>query len=182
MNRRKPRLELIAGLSFALAVSAFGAVAARAQAVSTTTKLAAQSSASGGCSLTSLAVDVTSASDTPSGSVSIQDDAGSAPVTLASAPLNSSGQASFTFALENGAHSLSAVYAGSTDFQGSTSTAAPVTINSQCDSTLDVYKRQALLTAFGRAKCSGEKLDGSSPLLSAVQGSTTCPRRGKTTS
>jgi len=138
MNRRSPRLELIAGLGFALAVSALGTVAARAQAASTTTTLVAQSSESGGCSLTSLAVNVSNAADTPSGSVSIQDDAGSAPVTLASAPLNSSGQASFTFALEDGAHSLSAVYAGNTDFLGSTSTAAPVTISSQCDSTFVV--------------------------------------------
>jgi hypothetical protein len=138
MNRRSPRLELIAGLGFALAVSALCAAAARAQAVSTTTTLTAQSSESGGCSLTSVAVDVTSASDTPSGSVSIQDDAGSAPATLANAPLNSNGQASFTFALENGAHSLSAVYAGNSDFIGSASASAPVTISSQCNSTFVV--------------------------------------------
>jgi hypothetical protein len=130
--RRGLRLELVAGLGIALALPALAAPAG----VATTTTLTApqttqitQSDAQT-CSLTSLSVSVASAAGVPAGTVSIED--GSAP--LASADLDSNGKASFQFALKDGAHSLSAVYAGNADFLTSSSAAASVTIGNQCDS------------------------------------------------
>jgi hypothetical protein len=112
--------------------------AAHAQSVNTTTALTAQSSAASSCSLTSLAVTVTGNTGTPAGTVAIEDDAGSGTTTLASATLSSSGQASFSFALAKGSHSLSAVYAGNTTFIGSTSLPAAVDVSSQCDASFVV--------------------------------------------
>jgi hypothetical protein len=142
LNCRGPRLELVAGLVMALLMPALFAVAARAQNVSTTTTLAApQSSAAGSCTLTNLAVKVASTNGVPTGSVSILDEAGSStvPVALGSALLDSNGQASFVFDLADGAHTLSAAYAGDTTFDTSkTTTPASVTISSQCDSAFVV--------------------------------------------
>ena len=130
--RRGLRLELVAGLGIALALPALAAPAG----VATTTTLTApqttqitQSNAQT-CSLTSFSVSVASAAGVPAGTVNIED--GSTP--LASADLNSTGQASFQFALTDGAHSLSAVYAGNDSFLTSSSAAASVTISNQCDS------------------------------------------------
>jgi hypothetical protein len=134
--RRGLRLELVAGLGIALAMPALAAPAS----VATTTTLTApqttqitQSDAQT-CSLTSFSVNVTGTAGVPAGTVNIED--GSAP--LASADLNSTGQASFQFALADGAHSLSAVYAGNASFNGSASAPASVTITSQCDSAFVV--------------------------------------------
>ncbi len=132
--RRGLRLELVAGLGIALAMPALAAAAG----VATTTTLTApqttqitQSDAQT-CSLTSFSVSVTSTAGVPAGTVNIEDGT----VSLASADLNSTGQASFQFALKDGAHSLSAVYAGnaSLNFNGSPSAPASVTISNQCDS------------------------------------------------
>jgi len=128
--RRSLRLELVAGLGIALAVPAL----AFPIAVATTTTLTAQSGVSATCSLTNLAVRVTSASGVPAGTVNIEDGTGGGAVQLASANLDATGQATLTFALENGAHSLSAVFVGNASFNGSTSTTASVTISSQCAS------------------------------------------------
>ena len=135
--RRSPRLELVAGLSIALAASAL-AVAADAQSVNTATTLTAQSSTASSCSLTDLSVVVTANTGVPAGTVTIEDEAGTSPVQLASATLDTSGKASFSLALGNGNHSLSAVYAGDTTFSGSTSTPASVAVSSQCSSSFVV--------------------------------------------
>ena len=136
--RRGLRLELVAGLVIALAIPALAASAG----VATTTTLTApqttqitQSDAQT-CSLTSFSVSVTSTAGVPAGTVNIED----GKVSLASADLNSTGQASFQFALKDGAHSLSAVYAGnaSLNFNGSPSAPASVTISNQCDSAFVV--------------------------------------------
>jgi hypothetical protein len=136
MNRRSLRLKLIAGLVIALLMPALAVVAAHAQ-TATTTALTAQSSVAATCSLTSLAVSVTSTAGVPVGTVTIEDNA----VSLASATLNSSGQANFQFALANGAHSLSAVYAtgDASTFKDSASTPpVSVSISNQCDSAFVV--------------------------------------------
>jgi hypothetical protein len=147
INRRGLRLELVAGLVIALAVTVLPVATAGAQGTSTTTAMTAQSSQvtqhgeSVACSLSTLAVSVTGPTGStvvPSGTVSIYDGAVNSSDQLASATLNDSGKATFSFALENGAHSLSAVYAGDSTFSGSTSTASTVTVSSQCDSTFVV--------------------------------------------
>jgi hypothetical protein len=129
---------LVAGLGIALAMPALAAPSG----VATTTALTApqttqitQSDAQT-CSLTSFSVNVTSTAGVPAGTVNIED----GKVSLASADLNSTGQASFQFALKDGAHSLSAVYAGnaSLNFNGSPSAPASVTISNQCDSAFVV--------------------------------------------
>jgi hypothetical protein len=53
---------------------------------------------------------------------------------LSSTTLDSSGQANFSFALADGTHSLSAVYAGNATYIGSTSASTSVTVTSQCSS------------------------------------------------
>jgi hypothetical protein len=134
--RRGLRLELVVGLGIALAVPALAAPAG----VATTTALTApqttqitQSDAQV-CSLTSFSVSVTSAAGVPAGTVNIEDGT----VSLASADLNSTGQVSFQFALKDGAHSLSVVYAGNASFNSSVSAPASVTISNQCDSAFVV--------------------------------------------
>jgi len=126
-------------------MSALTVVAAQAQSVNTTTTLTEQPGASATCptqgltvALTNLTVAVTGNTGVPSGTVSIMDGTGSTAVQLASAALDPTGQASFGFYLADGAHSLSAVYAGNTTFIGSTSAPVAVTISSQCDSTFVV--------------------------------------------
>jgi hypothetical protein len=74
---------------------------------------------------------VTSGSGTPTGSVTFKDGAS----TLGSATL-SSGKASFsTTALAVGAHSITAVYAGSSPYTGSTSAALGETVNKAASTT-----------------------------------------------
>jgi hypothetical protein len=134
--RRGLRLELVAGLGIALAMPALAVPAG----VATTTTLTApqttqitQSDAQT-CSLTSFSVSATSAAGVPAGTVNIEDGT----VPLATATLNSTGQANFQFALADGAHSLSADYAGNASFNGSASAPASVTISNQCDSAFVV--------------------------------------------
>jgi hypothetical protein len=66
------------------------------------------------------------------------DGTGSTAVQLASATLDPAGHASFDFYLADGAHSLSAVYAGDAAYAGSSSTIASLTVSAQCDSTFVV--------------------------------------------
>jgi hypothetical protein len=130
--RRGLRLELVAGLGIALAVPALAAPAGEATTTTLTAPQTAQITQSDAqtCSLTSFSVSVTAAAGVPAGTVNIEEGA----VSLASATLNSTGRANFQFALADGAHSLSAVYAGNANFLTSSSAAASVTITSQCDS------------------------------------------------
>jgi len=143
--RRGLRLELVAGLAIALAMPAL----AVSQSVATKTTLTAQNPQSvtqyhetAACSLSTLQVTVASLSGAPAeGSVNIVDNSptpASPPAQLATATLDASGTATFSFALEDGTHTLSAVYAGNSDFDGSTSTPSTVTVSSQCDSTFVV--------------------------------------------
>lgn len=132
MNRRSLRLEMVAGLGVALLVLL--PVAASAQSAGTTTTMTAQSSTSAACSLTSLTVGVTSAQGVPAGTITINDAGSGSPVSLGTTTLNASGQASFAFALANGVHTLSAVYAGNATYNGSTSVAVSQTVSSQCTS------------------------------------------------
>jgi hypothetical protein len=136
---RNPRLKLVAGLALVLlpAVRALGQT-------TTTTTLAAQSGTQA-CetsglttTLTTLTVTVAGSGGVPSGTVNIEDEASGVPVQLASASLNSSGQATVVLYLLNGSHTLLAVYAGNATYQTSTSMPASATIGSQCDTSFAV--------------------------------------------
>jgi hypothetical protein len=134
----------MAGVAIALAMPVLLVASAAAQGTSTTTTMTAQSSQvkqhgeTAVCSLSTLAVSVTSSAGVPAGTVSIWDETPTPAVQLASSTLDPTGTADFSFALESGAHSLSAVYAGDSSFSGSTSAASAITVNSQCDSTFVV--------------------------------------------
>ncbi len=139
--RRASRLRLVAGLGIALAMPALFAAVLGAQTVNTTTTLTVQPGPSATCpasgftvTLTSVTVVVTANTGVAAGSVSIMDEAGSAPLTLASTALDPSGQASFLFHLSSGPHTLKAVYAGDATFDGSTSAPESLDISSQCSS------------------------------------------------
>jgi hypothetical protein len=141
MNRRSLRLSLVAGLGMAVTpfvLLMLPASPASAQTLGTTTTMTSQASTSGTCSLTTLAVGVTSTQGVPAGTVTINDAASGSPVALGSAVLSSSGQANFVFALPNGLHVLSAVYSGGTAYNGSSSVAVSQTVSAQCSSSFVV--------------------------------------------
>lgn len=84
------------------------------------------------CSLTTVTATVTGSSDTPTGTVTIEDTATGSAVSLGSQTLNSNGVANFTFALSAATHTLIAVYGGDSTNTGSTSVSVSPTISSQC--------------------------------------------------
>ena len=134
-NCRKLRLHWVAGWVIALAL--FPAM--RAFGLTTTsTALSAQTSTQA-CptsglttALTTLTISVTGSGGVPSGTVNIFDNASVSPVQIASATLNTSGQATVSLYLSNGSHTLQAVYVGSSTFATSSSTYASASISSQC--------------------------------------------------
>ena len=135
------RLHWFAGFGIALAL--FPAV--RAFGLTTTsTALSAQSSTQA-CpttglttTLTTLTITVTGSGGVPSGTVNIFDNASASPVQLASATLNTSGQATVSLYLSNGSHTLQAVYAGSSTYATSGSTYASASISTQCNTDFAV--------------------------------------------
>jgi hypothetical protein len=131
-NCRGLRLHWVAGFGIVLALSPV----ARAAGFTTSTTLAAQSSTqtcptSGlTTTLTTLTIAVTSSSGVPSGTVNIFDNASQ----IASATLNTSGQATVSLYLSDGPHSLQGEYAGNATYaQSPLSSYAMVAISSQCD-------------------------------------------------
>ena len=140
-NCRKLRLLWVAGFGIALAL--FPAV--RAFGLTTTsTALSAQTSTQA-CptsglttTLTTLTITVTGSGGVPSGTVNIFDNASVSPVQIASATLNTGGQATVSLYLSNGSHTLQAVYAGSSTYATSGSTYASASISSQCDTDFAV--------------------------------------------
>lgn len=135
-NRRELRLHWVAGWVIALAL--FPAV--RAFGLTTTsTSLSAQSSTQA-CptsglttTLTTLTITVTGAGGVPAGTVNIFDNASVLPVQIASTTLGTSGQATVSLYLNNGSHTLQAVYAGSSTYATSGSTYASASISTQCN-------------------------------------------------
>ena len=146
INRRGLRLELVRGLGIALATLAVAVVAASAQGVATTTTLTA--GAQSGCTQ-ALTVAVTDANGQPvTGAVTIDDAFNGGDVQVASAALNAEGQASITAYLVEGSHDLTAVYAGNSTDQSSTSApVVPVTIKSACQYTVSVAPTTVTMTA-----------------------------------
>jgi hypothetical protein len=143
MNYRGLRLEMVAALGIAIALPALTAGAQSATtstAISATTgESSAQTNPSGAvCSLTTVTTAVTSSSGIPTGTVTMKDAISGTPVSIGSKTLDANGQASFTFALADGSHTLTAVYAGDSAYTGSTSVAVSPTISSQCSSSFAV--------------------------------------------
>ena len=138
------RLELVAALAIAMALLAQTATAQGS--ITSNTAISAQASPSSAqtnpsgavCSLTTVKAAVTGNSGTPSGTVTIEDKASGSPVSLGSQTLSANGQASFSFALANGSHTLIAVYAGNSTYQGSTSLSVSQPITSQCSASFAV--------------------------------------------
>lgn len=140
-NCRKLRLLWVAGFGIALALlpgaRAFGLTA-------TSTSMSAQSSTqtcptSGlTTTLTTLTITVTGSGGVPSGTVNIEDEASGIPVQIASATLSTTGQATVSLYLNNGAHTLLAVYAGNSTYSTSTSLPASAPISTQCNTEFAV--------------------------------------------
>lgn len=141
INCRKLRLHWVVGCGIALAL--FPAM--RAFGLTTTsTSLSAQSSTQA-CStsgltttLTTLTITVSGAGGVPAGTVNILDNAVVSPVQIASTTLSTSGQATVSLYLNNGSHTLQAVYAGSSTYATSGSTYASASISTQCNAQFAV--------------------------------------------
>jgi Bacterial Ig-like domain (group 3) len=135
------RLHWFAGFGLALALSP---MVRAVVPTNTSTTLSAQSSTqtcptSGETiTLTTLTVTVTSSGGVPSGTVNIEDEISGSPVVIASATLNTTGQATVTLYLGNGSHTLLAVYTGSSIFNTSTSMPASASITTQCNTQFAV--------------------------------------------
>jgi hypothetical protein len=70
--------------------------------------------------------------------VNIEDEATGTPVQIASATLSTTGQATVSLYLNNGSHTLLAVYAGNSTYSTSTSLPASASISSQCTAAFAV--------------------------------------------
>ncbi len=139
--RRKLRLHWVVGFGIALAL--FPAV--RAFGLTTTsTTLSAQAStqacATSGLTttLTTLTITVTGSGGVPAGTVNIFDNANVSPVQIGSATLSTTGQATVSLYLNNGSHTLQAVYAGNSTYATSGSTYASAAISMQCTANFAV--------------------------------------------
>ena len=115
---RSLRLELVAGLGFALAIPALSVVTANAQGLATQTTLTAETRNLAGRTQSTVSIAVTGEDGLPAtGAVTIEDHG----KPLAGVALSAEGQASTVLALSGGAHSLRAVYAGDVAHLTSTS-------------------------------------------------------------
>ena len=126
MNRRRLRLELVAGFGIAsamLAMPALALAAQSAQGLATQTTLATDLRDQGGRTTAAVAITVSGEDRLPAtGAVALSDHGRQ----LAGAALNAQGQATLVLALPAGEHSLRAVYPGDAAHRGSVSEAARV--------------------------------------------------------
>ncbi len=140
-NCRKLRLLWVVGCGIALAllpaVRAFGLTTS---STALTAQSGTQTCPTTGLTttLTTLTITVTGTGGVPTGTVNIEDNASVSPVQIASATLSTTGQATVSLYLANGAHTLQAVYAGNSTFATSGSTYASTTISSQCNTQFAV--------------------------------------------
>jgi hypothetical protein len=141
INCRKLRLHWVAGFGIVLAL--FSAV--RASGLTTTSTAVSAQTTTQACStsgltttLTTLTVTVTGAGGVPSGTVNIFDNASVSPVQIASATLSTTGQATVSLYLNNGSHTLQAVYAGNSTYAISGSAFASASVSTQCTANFAV--------------------------------------------
>ncbi len=142
-NRRGLRLHWVAGLGIVLALSPM--VRAVIGPATTSTALSASPPTTQSCptsgdttTLTTLTVTVTSTGGMPSGTVNIEDEAVNGNPVIASATLNTSGQATISLYLADGTHTLVAVYPGGSAYTGSMSPAQSANISAQCNTEFAV--------------------------------------------
>jgi hypothetical protein len=150
INCRKLRLHWVA--AFGIALAFFPAV--RAFGLTTTSTTLSTQSSTQACptststnptttTLTTLTITVTGSGGVPSGTVNIFDNASASPVQIASATLNTSGQATISLYLSDNSppttpHTLEAVYAGNSTYATSGSSFASVSISAQCNTDFAV--------------------------------------------
>ncbi|MGA9061776.1 MAG: Ig-like domain-containing protein [Terracidiphilus sp.] len=123
MNCRGLRLEWVAGLGIALALTVLPEAAA-AQTMATETALTVVTRDQGGHTQATASVTVTGADGQPASGVVILEDGDR---QLAEAALNGEGQATSVLSLPGGDHNLRAVYAGDASHQASASATSNVT-------------------------------------------------------
>jgi hypothetical protein len=142
MNRRALRLNWVAGLGLTLALPALAAAASTA----TQTTLAVQTHDTNGRTQANATVTVTDASGSPATGAVIFKDGTS---QLAGVALDANGQATAAITLSGGAHSLRAVYAGDSTYQGSSSDASSVQAQTSgsADFTMAVSPASVSVTA-----------------------------------
>jgi Bacterial Ig-like domain (group 3) len=141
INCRKLRLHWVAGCGIALALfPAAGAFGLTTTSTTLSTQSSTQACPTSGSTttLTTLTIAVTGSGGVPSGTVNIFDNASVSPVQIASATLNSSGQATVSLFLNNGSHTLQADYAGSSTYAASNSTYASASISTQCNTDFTI--------------------------------------------
>ena len=123
LNCRYLRLDLVAGLGFALALAVLPAAAA-AQQIATHTALTVETSEQGGHTQATAKVAVIDAEGLPASGVVVIEDGDR---ELAEAVLNAQGVASPEFSLSGGEHNLRAVYAGDASHLSSASATSNAT-------------------------------------------------------
>jgi hypothetical protein len=126
------RLELVAGLGFALAVAAPAFAAQSGLRVATQTTLTAETRGQGGRTQVILGVTVTGEDRLPGAGVIAISDFGR---QLAGAALDAQGQATLLLALPAGDHALSAIYSGDDTHGGSVS--QPARVRAEATTTPD---------------------------------------------
>lgn len=140
------RLELVAGLGIALAMSALTMAAESARGLATQTTLAAEMHDQGGRTQATLAVTVTGEDGLPAtGTVAIKDFG----KELAGAALNSEGKATVVLALPGGDHQLRATYQGDAAHKASVSnqTGVHAQITGTADFQISIAPATLSLTA-----------------------------------
>ncbi len=134
--RRGLRLELVAGISFALALSGLATdktwAAAQARGVATHTTLSAETRDQGGNTRATAAVTVTGEDGLPATGAFVIDDRRR---QLAGAALDAHGEAKLVLDLPAGDHSLRAIYLGDASHRGSDS--EPAAVHALATSTPD---------------------------------------------
>ena len=156
INCRKLRLHWVAGWVIVLAlfpaVRAFGlTTTSTALSAQTTTQACPTSGLT--TTLTTLTIAVTGSGGVPSGTVNIFDNASASPVEIATATLSTTGQATVSLYLNNGSHTLQAVYAGNSTYATSGSTYTSAAISTQCTAAFAVS-----LSSFSPSGTSGMTL------------------------
>jgi hypothetical protein len=120
---RGQRLELVAGLSFALVMPVWAMATGNPRSLATETSLTAETHDVNGHTEASLTVTVTAQDGQPTpGMVAIADQG----QQIAGAALDPTGHATATLSLPPGEHSLTAFYVGNNTHQSSTSQVTPV--------------------------------------------------------
>ncbi|HTB97543.1 MAG TPA: Ig-like domain-containing protein [Terracidiphilus sp.] len=120
---RSLRLELVAGMGIALALSASATPAVTGQSVATETTLSAEYHDNAGRTQATLTVSVLGRDGQPATGAVVVEDAGK---PLAGVALNAEGQATSVLTLAPGSHSLTATYIGDPSHRTSVSQVTPV--------------------------------------------------------